>query len=104
MSQKFHLLPVAHGVNRSRVELASIGKSATTYDQVMLPETWKDAVNIQVGDEMAASRPTSPSVASTPTSSKTARCRMRIRYARAGTARACSSAKAAMPCPIVGTA
>jgi hypothetical protein len=49
---KFRLLPASHSVQRLRVELASIGKSSTTYDQVMLPETWKDAVNIQAGDEI----------------------------------------------------
>jgi hypothetical protein len=49
---KFRLLPVAHSVQRLRVDLASIGKSATTYDQTLLPETWVDAIGLEVGNEI----------------------------------------------------
>jgi hypothetical protein len=56
MSKKFRPLPVGHSVRRQRVDLAADGITAT-FDEVILPEFWKSALDIQVGDEIEVVSP-----------------------------------------------
>jgi hypothetical protein len=51
MSKKFRPLPVGHSVRRQRLDLVADGITAT-FDEVLRSEFWRNALDIQIGDEI----------------------------------------------------